>query len=335
MFEPPKIRLADCIAAISLPGSVVQATRSATIQPSLARRARHTVVGAVYSGPMSATPTGTDPAPGSTLTVTSLGSGSSGNALLVRTSDATLLVDCGVGIRGMTRQFAAEGLDISQVDAILLSHEHVDHVRELPRFKARDTAIYSTRGTAIATRTPLDRWQAVNSHTPRTIAASEVLAIPVSHDAKEPCGFLIRTRSGTVTVLTDLGCPSGPAVEAIAESDLVVVEANHDEAMLRRGPYPHHLQRRILSDAGHLSNVDCAELLANSLRGARRLPTIWLAHMSETNNRPHLAVKTVAQRLARNGLSPEILALPRREASRTWRPEDQRQSRVQLMFEFE
>jgi phosphoribosyl 1,2-cyclic phosphodiesterase len=267
--------------------------------------------------------------------VTSLGSGSSGNALLVRTGGATLLVDCGVGVRGMTRHFVAAGLDISQVDAVLLSHEHSDHVRELPRFNAQNTAIFSTRGTAIATRIPLNRWEAVNLRAPRTIADVEVLAIPVTHDASEPCGFLIRTRSGTVTVLTDLGCRSGPAAEAIAESDLVVLEANHDEALLRRGPYPRHLQRRILSDAGHLSNVDCAELLATALQGARRLPSIWLAHMSETNNRPHLAVKTVAQRLARSGLSAEILALPRRESSRTWRPEDPRQSRVQLTFEFE
>jgi phosphoribosyl 1,2-cyclic phosphodiesterase len=97
-----------------------------------------------------------------------------------------------------------------------------------------------------------------------------------------------------VTILTDLGRPSPAAIEAIAESDLVVLEANHDEALLRRGPYPVHLQRRILSDTGHLSNTDCAELLASALRGPRRLPSVWLAHLSQTNNRPQLARQTVA-----------------------------------------
>ena len=115
-------------------------------------------------------------------------------------------------------------------------------------------------------------------------------------------------------MLTDLGCPSSAATEAIAESRLVVLEANHDEAMLRRGPYPQRLQRRILSDSGHLSNAGCADLLARAIRGSTQPPTVWLAHLSETNNRPHLAKQTVQRRLAQVGLRLDLQALPRRKA---------------------
>lgn len=277
----------------------------------------------------------TNAATGQYLAVTSLGSGSSGNALLVRTESSTLLVDCGVGIRRMARLLAAHKLDVSNIDALLISHEHSDHVRELPRFVTQGTAIFTTRGTALAARVPRQLWVDVSPGTSRIVEGIDVTAIPVSHDALEPCGFLLRTAGGTITVLTDLGCASGEAAEAIAESDLVVLEANHDEALLRRGPYPPHLQRRILSDSGHLSNTDCAKLLVTALRGTRQLPSVWLAHLSETNNRPGVAVKTVARRLAEVGLRLDIHALPRRDISTEWRADAARSGQIQLMFDFE
>jgi phosphoribosyl 1,2-cyclic phosphodiesterase len=121
-----------------------------------------------------------------------------------------------------------------------------------------------------------------------------------------------------VTILTDLGCGSSAAVQAISQSDLVVLEANHDEAMLRAGPYPFHLKSRIASESGHLSNDSSGELLASALSGATHLPTIWLAHLSETNNRAQLAKKTVQTRLLKSGLQLPIETLPRRGLSSTW-----------------
>jgi phosphoribosyl 1,2-cyclic phosphodiesterase len=165
------------------------------------------------------------------------------------------------------------------------------------------------------------------------IADVEVVAIPVCHDAEEPCGFLIRSGAGSVTVVTDLGCPCPAAVEAIAESRLVVLEANHDEAMLRRGPYPERLQRRILSDSGHLSNAGCADLLAQAIRGSTQPPTVWLAHLSETNNRPHLAKQTVQRRLTQVGLRLDLHALPRREINETWTPDTAKAGVAQLSFD--
>jgi phosphoribosyl 1,2-cyclic phosphodiesterase len=267
------------------------------------------------------------------LAVTSLGSGSAGNALLVRTAGAVLLVDCGIGIRRLLRALCSVGLTLADVDAVLISHEHSDHIRELPRFVMQGTAVLSTRGSARAANVPTQLWEETRAERPVRIADVEVVAIPVCHDAEEPCGFLIRSGAGSVTVVTDLGCPCPAAAEAIAESRLVVLEANHDEAMLRRGPYPERLQRRILSDSGHLSNAGCADLLAQAIRGSTHPPTVWLAHLSETNNRPHLAKQTVQRRLTQVGLQLDLHALPRREINETWTPHTAKPGVAQLSFD--
>ena len=267
------------------------------------------------------------------LAVTSLGSGSSGNALLVCTSRAVVLVDCGVGVRRLQRALDAAGLSISNVDALLVSHEHSDHIRELPRFVTQGTAVLSTRGTARAAGVPTHLWEETRAGRPVRIADVEVTAIPVCHDAVDPCGFLIRSDAGSVTVVTDLGCPSPAVAEAIGESRLVVLEANHDEGMLRRGPYPEHLRRRILSDSGHLSNSGCADLLVRAVHRSLQPPTVWLAHLSETNNRPHLAKQTVQRRLAQAGMTLDLHALPRRDISQTWRPDPAVPGAVQLSLD--
>ena len=267
------------------------------------------------------------------LSVTSLGSGSSGNALLLRTSGAVLLVDCGIGVRRLLRALDGVGLSMTDVDALLISHEHSDHIRELPRFVMQGTTVLSTRGSARAANVPAGLREEMRPGCPVPLADVEVVAIPVCHDAVDPCGFLIRSRAGSVTVVTDLGCPSPAASEAISESQLVVLEANHDEEMLRRGPYPEHLRRRILSDSGHLSNAGCADLLARSIQGSTQPPTVWLAHLSETNNRPHLAKRTVQSRLAQVGIRLDLHTLPRREIYETWSPDTAKSGAAQLSFD--
>ena len=144
--------------------------------------------------------------------------------------------------------------------------------------------------------------------------------------------FRISSNDGVVTVLTDLGSVSGGVMEAVGTADLVVIEANHDEGMLKRGPYPRHLQRRILSEVGHLSNHAAAELLTLALNQSSRVPEIWLAHLSETNNRPSLAVRTVNERLQSIGIRARISALPQREASATWAPNESPKAPRQLTF---
>ena len=268
------------------------------------------------------------------LEVTSLGSGSSGNAVLIRTQKSTLLVDSGIGVRRLVQALASLSLAIGDVDAVLISHEHSDHIRELPRFIAIGKPIICTRGTSRAANVPSKSWEECRPGHTVQFSDVEVLAIPVTHDAAEPCGFFIRTNAGAITVLTDLGSPTSAAREPIAESRLVVLEANHDEAMLHRGSYPAHLKRRILSETGHLSNADCGELLATALRESRQLPTVWLAHLSESNNRPHVARQAVARRLAQSGMMLDVQSLPRRSTSETWRPGTTRPGVAQLALDW-
>jgi phosphoribosyl 1,2-cyclic phosphodiesterase len=264
------------------------------------------------------------------LEVTSLGSGSCGNALLVRTPATVLLVDCGVDARRMTKHLAARGLALTNIDAVLVSHEHGDHAREAPRLAAAGAVLLSTQGTATAARFPKDCWIETRPGARTTVGDIEITPLPVDHDAAEPCGFLILSAFGAITVMTDLGRPPAGATEAIAASRLVVLEANHDVTLLRRGPYPAHLQRRILSDRGHLSNDTCASILAAALDRASRMPTVWLAHLSETNNRPTLARQTVSRRLARDGMSLDLQVLPRRDMSDVWRPDTAKAGLAQL-----
>lgn len=264
------------------------------------------------------------------LEVTSLGSGSCGNAVLVRSARTTLLVDCGVGVGPLTRGLSALGLRLDEINAVLLTHEHVDHVRELPRFAKQETAIMCTMGTATAVSVGTCRWIEIHPGEPESLSDVEVTAVQVSHDAQQPCGYFLRCGNTAVTVLTDLGCGSPAASQAISESDLVVLEANHDATMLRTGPYPSHLKRRIASDSGHLSNDSSGELLASALTRASHLPTIWLAHLSETNNRPQLAKRAVQTRLLKAGLQLPIDTLPRRGLSATWSPGRAGQRAAQL-----
>lgn len=267
-----------------------------------------------------------------TLSVTSIGSGSRGNALLVQTPRSTILVDCGVGIRRLGSALRERGIGLGEISCLLLTHEHGDHIRELPRVAATSAPIMATPGSAAASGVGHGRCQVITPDQTVTAGDCDVTAILVRHDASEPCGYRIDTPDGVVTVLTDLGSVTGGVVEAVAEADLVIIEANHDEGVLKRGPYPRHLQRRILSDVGHLSNHAAAELLVEALNQSTRIPEIWLAHLSETNNRPGLAVKTVNERLLSIGIRARITALPQREESATWTPHGLPKAPRQLTF---
>ena len=172
------------------------------------------------------------------LAVTSLGSGSSGNALLVRTPGAVLLVDCGVGLRRLLRALDAVGLSMADVDAVLISHEHSDHIRELPRFVIQGTAVFSTRGSARAANVPTRLWEEIRAEQPLRLADIEVVAIPVCHDAVDPCGFLIRSGAGSVTVCTDLGCASLPRQKRLPSLTWSSWKRTMTRQLLRRGPYP-------------------------------------------------------------------------------------------------
>lgn len=247
------------------------------------------------------------------LVFRSLASGSSGNSYLLRTGKATLLFDAGLPVKRMLRALQSEDVDPRQITGILISHEHRDHcagARDLA--DAHDIPIWANAGALRAAGLhDHDRSAVLRPGVPVQFADIQVEAFPVSHDAVSPVGFLIRTPGRTITIATDLGQTDGTLAEAVAVSDLVVLEANHDVEMLHRGRYPYHLRRRVTSNTGHLSNAQAATFLSSHLRGPD--VEVWLAHLSKENNTPALATRTVKQALATAGLRNLALGVALRD----------------------
>jgi len=254
------------------------------------------------------------------VSVQSLGSGSSGNAFLIKTDGASILLDCGVGIRTIDRALRIHDRRLDNLDAVLITHEHSDHIRSLASLFGKKTPIVATAGTRRQANIPPPQWEEITFARPLAIGSVSVWAIMVKHDAREPCGYLIETPHARISVFTDLGSWHERLVEPIRASDLVVLESNHDEELLRNGPYPAYLKRRVASDVGHLSNDICACSLASALGNGRLQPTIWLAHLSQTNNSPGLAENAARSALFDVGLSLDVSALPRMVSGPVWTP---------------
>jgi phosphoribosyl 1,2-cyclic phosphodiesterase len=269
--------------------------------------------------PTASGPIPLQPAPTTTVSVQSLGSGSSGNAFLIEYGQASLLLDCGVGIRTISRALQQRQRRLADLDGILITHEHSDHIRTLPCLAGLDVPIVATAGTQRYLPLPDAQWQSIRASTSVAIAGMTVWAVRVDHDAAEPCGYLIEAGSTRVSIFTDLGRWDERLAEPIGASDLVVLEANHDEEMLRRGPYPIYLKRRVASAKGHLSNIECGTSLADTLRHAPGAPDIWLAHLSNTNNTPGVAHDTVTRALHCADLGLPVTALPRTTPGPVWR----------------
>lgn len=254
----------------------------------------------------------------SSVTAQTFGSGSSGNALLIRTDRSALLVDCGVGIRTIRAGLLEHGLTLADIDAVLVTHEHRDHVQTLPKVLRDDLPVIATRGTARAARLPIEMTQIITASRPVTIAGATVHALPVRHDASDPCGFFIEIAGAGITVLTDLGCWEDHLVDAAMASDLVLLEANYNEAMLRHGPYPAHLKRRVASGVGHLGNAACGVAMAPVAKQRGDKTTWWLTHLSATNNNAQQAERDVREALLKTDAQARVTALPRREPGPIW-----------------
>ncbi|MCL6441964.1 MAG: MBL fold metallo-hydrolase [Alicyclobacillus sp.] len=227
-----------------------------------------------------------------------LASGSSGNSLYVETAKVRVLLDAGIsGKQIQTRLAKAAQVDLASLDALLLTHEHVDHVRGLKQMlKQTSATVYTTQGTwaQVATEeehAQFDRVQWVKSGIPFTIGDLQVTPFAVSHDAEEPVAYRFDVGQSSLTVLTDVGYVSDSIKSVIAGCQCYVFEANHDVEMLRAGPYPWSLKRRILGDKGHLSNHDAAVALSDII--THDAVDVYLAHLSEENNQPDLAQLTV------------------------------------------
>ncbi|MCC6476371.1 MBL fold metallo-hydrolase [bacterium] len=232
-----------------------------------------------------------------------LASGSKANSILLREGDTRILVDAGLGIRAMLLALQQIGERPDLIDAIFLTHEHSDHTRGLGRLLNKaPIPVYATHGTLDAISPGFARKQKAFPMNGEAvdIGPFTVSAIGVSHDAAEPAAFHIQTESDVVTIATDLGEVSRELSQAFRDSTIAVIESNHDEELLRTGPYPEVLKVRIASSTGHLSNHQTAQVLHRCRN--RNLKHVVLAHLSEENNHPQLARSSACEALD----NPEI-----------------------------
>jgi len=250
-----------------------------------------------------------------------LGSGSGGNSLIVESGGRRLLVDAGFSCRRIERQLRDLGEDAARIDALLLTHEHHDHIRGADRLLQRHgLPVYATAGTLEHARLPPEAAaRAIRSGEPfevpeRGAPGFQVEAFRIPHDAREPVGFVIEDAAGhRLGVVADLGSRSQLAWGRLRDLDCLVIETNHDLRMLRNGPYPWHLKQRVAGRHGHLSNHEAA--LGVSELVSERLRWVVLYHLSRTNNLPALAAREVGEKLDELGSRAELLLTQQDEAT--------------------
>ncbi|MDI6746792.1 MAG: MBL fold metallo-hydrolase [Rhodocyclaceae bacterium] len=246
----------------------------------------------------------------------SLGSGSKGNALLVEAGHTRVLVDCGFGQREMARRLERLEIEPASVDAVLVTHEHADHVGGVARCAARfGWTVHASHGTAAAARQLAEvAVRRFDSHAAFAIGDLEIHPYPVPHDAREPTQFVFSDGAIRLGLLTDAGMITPHIVAMLADCAALVLEANHDAAMLANGRYPPQLKRRIAGGFGHLDNTAAAGLL-RTLDSAR-LQHVVAAHLSEENNTPVLARAALAAGL---GCTPDWIGIADQATGCDWR----------------
>lgn len=239
-----------------------------------------------------------------------LASGSKGNSVYIETGETRILVDAGCSGREICNRLDSKGIDPSTLDAILLTHEHTDHLNSVGTLSKRlNIPALLSHHTFSAVRKMADRKKQFSKLSPIQFEAGSLftfrdLAIdpfPITHDAEDPVGFVIESREGKIGIATDLGIATRLVKEKLKGCRALVLESNHDEEMLRNGPYPPYLQQRIRSRHGHLSNAESVELLQDVIHGG--LEGLFLAHLSEVNNHPHKAMTATSSFLDSQNIS--------------------------------
>lgn len=235
--------------------------------------------------------------------LTPLASGSRGNAALLEVGRTRLLIDAGLSARALLQRLDAVGVAPSSVDAILLSHEHTDHARGAERFSRKHgtTVVCSIETLTAMDRSPrhFERWVELPDGDSLEIGDVVIEHFPIPHDAARPVGFRMRAEGLWIGVATDLGHATTLVAERLRGCNMLMIESNHDEEMLRNGPYPWQLKQRVSGRMGHLSNDETAALLRETV--AEECGAVVLAHLSEKNNTPELARRSASQALSQAG----------------------------------
>lgn len=227
-------------------------------------------------------------------------SSSKGNSYYISGNNEAILVDAGRNCKQLELAFMSNEIDTKTIKAIFITHEHTDHISALKVFAKRYALpIYATRGTIDA----LIQGEKIDKNADLRVIENEVVLgdmcikrVATSHDAQESCGYFITTADGRkCSIVTDTGFLKEDALNALKNSNCAVIESNHDIKMLKNGPYPYILKKRVLSPTGHLSNEDCSKVLPALIESG--VTHLMLSHLSQENNIPRLALDTAVNSL--------------------------------------
>lgn len=257
-------------------------------------------------------------AAGADVRFASLGSGSEGNGLVVEVGDTRVLIDCGFGVRDTAARLLRLGIEPASLAAILVTHEHADHVGGVAAFAARyRIPVWLTFGTLemVGERfSRMDQVYGFDSHDAFAVGMLEVRPFPVPHDAREPVQFVVGDGVHRLGVLTDIGVTTRYVEASLSGCDALVLECNHDLDMLASGDYPFSLKQRIAGRLGHLHNEAAADLLA--ALDTSRLQHIIAAHLSQQNNTPDKARAALAHAL---NCTPDWIGIADQDNGFGWR----------------
>lgn len=239
----------------------------------------------------------------------SIGSGSSGNCYYLQTANDALLIDSGVGIRTIKKYMHDYNISLNGVNKILITHDHADHIKSvgvisteynIPVYATREVHGGIERNYCVPKKIQQENCKYIEKGVRVKLGDFYVTPFAVPHDSAGNVGYRIEAEGVTFCLMTDVGHVTEEMQQYIGEANYLVLEANYDSEMLRNGPYPQHLKERIDGPTGHLSNNDCAEAIANY--ATADLKHVWLCHLSEENNHPVLALKTIEQVLRSYGI---------------------------------
>jgi phosphoribosyl 1,2-cyclic phosphodiesterase len=244
-----------------------------------------------------------------------LGSGSQGNGTLIGSEDTLVLVDCGFSLRETERRLARLGVAPSQLNAILVTHEHADHVHGVGLLSRRyNIPVYLSEGTSRGLRKPVQAAGHLACGQQLEVGALRIGVVGVAHDAAEPTQYVFSDGARRFGLLTDLGSWCPRVLAHYQGCDALMVEANHCRDLLARGPYPYFLKQRVGGSEGHLNNHQAANLVAEL--GWKDLQHLVLAHLSSKNNLPQLARQCFVDTL---GCDPAWLQLADQDSGLDWR----------------
>ncbi|MCQ2969855.1 MAG: MBL fold metallo-hydrolase [Clostridium sp.] len=238
----------------------------------------------------------------------SLYSGSSGNSIFIASNNTKILIDAGLPGKKIDDALKYIGEEASSIDGIFITHEHIDHIKGVGVLSRKyDIPIYANNNTWAVMKKNIgkikeDNIRVMDRRSSVTINDLEIRSFNIPHDAIAPVGYTVSCDGKSASVVTDFGVFTEEIRDNIIDSDIILLESNHDVNMLKMGPYPYNLKLRVLGENGHLSNDDCGNAILNLLKNNKK-KHIMLGHLSGTNNHPDLAYQTIADILSTNGIS--------------------------------